>query len=109
MRSIVSFEFDDACILPNIFADHELFFPQSNQLTHIRITLFYFDHCISLLKQLGSQVYSFTVNILYVDGTKRTLLYKIPSVSNIFLFQISFNLFIDFLSKFKTFDNDNLS
>jgi hypothetical protein len=109
MRSIVSFELDDACILPNIFDNRELFFPESNELTDIRITLYDFDHCISLLKQLGSKLYSFVVSILYVDGTRRSLIYKIPSVSNISLFQISLNFFLDFLSKVKTFHNDNLS
>jgi hypothetical protein len=83
MRSIVSFELDDDCILPNIFNDRELFFPQSIQLRHIRITLCYFDHCIYLLKQVGPQLYSFIVSILYADDTRIDAISAIPLVSNI--------------------------
>ncbi|CAF1116750.1 unnamed protein product [Rotaria sordida] len=79
MRSIVSFELDDGCILPNIFYDRE-FFPQSIQLTHIRITLCYFEDCICLLKQLGQQLDSFIVSIVYVDGTELRLMFKISSI-----------------------------
>ncbi|CAF3597026.1 unnamed protein product [Rotaria sp. Silwood1] len=39
IRSIVSFELDDDYILRDAFNDDELFFAQSIQLTHIRITL----------------------------------------------------------------------
>jgi hypothetical protein len=106
MHSIVSFELDDACILPSIFDDRGLYFPQ---LTHIRITLCYFDHCICLLKQIGSQLHSFAVNIVYVDSTSFLRIYQIPTVSNISFFEISLNQFVDFLSKFKIFVNDNLS
>ena len=84
MDSVVSFELDYDWISPIIFNDHELFFPQSIQLTHIRIRLCYFDDCICLLKQLGQQLYSFIVNIVHVDGTQLSLIYKIPSVSNIY-------------------------
>ncbi|CAF5108719.1 unnamed protein product, partial [Rotaria sp. Silwood1] len=79
MRSMVSFELDDDCILPNIFYDRE-FFPQSIQLTHIRITLCYFEDCICLLKQLGQQLDSFIVSIVYVDATELRFMFKIPSI-----------------------------
>jgi hypothetical protein len=83
MRSVVSFELDSDWLSPSIFNDRELFFPQSIQLTHIRIRLCYFDDCICLLKQLGQQLYAFIVSIVYVDGTEFRLICKIPSVSNI--------------------------
>ncbi len=41
MRSIISFELDEDCILPRLVNDDDLFFPQSSCLTHIRVTLFY--------------------------------------------------------------------
>jgi len=56
MRSLLSFELDDACILPNVFNGDQLYFPQSIQLTHIQITLCYFEHCTRLLKQLDPQL-----------------------------------------------------
>jgi hypothetical protein len=109
MHSIVSFELDDTCILPSKFDDRGLYFPQSNQLTHIRITLRYFDYCICLLKQIGSQLHSFSVNIVYANNTRFLRIYQIPTVSNISFLEISLNQFVDFLSKFKIFVNDNLS
>jgi hypothetical protein len=109
MHSIVSFELDDACVLPSIFYDRALYFPESNQITHIRITLYYFDYCVTLLKQIGSQLYSFNVTIANFDNARFLRIYQIPTVRNISLFEILLKLFVDFLSKFKIFVNDNLS
>ncbi len=67
MPSIVSFELHDDCILTNIFNDDGLFFPESINLTHIRIILFQFEHCICLLNQFGSQLCSFVVNVMFVS------------------------------------------
>ncbi|CAF2390754.1 unnamed protein product [Rotaria sp. Silwood2] len=97
MCSIVSFELDDDCILPKIFNVRELFFPHSHQLTHIRITLCYFEHCISLLKQLGSQLYSFSVNIVYVDGTAIRVIYEIPSILCPNLKQLTMTMYYSFV------------
>jgi hypothetical protein len=83
MRSIVSFELDDDCILPSIINADGLFFPQSIQLTHIRITLNEFDDCVYLLNQLGSQLCSFTISIVHVHLHKVDMS-QIISVSNIF-------------------------
>ena len=77
--SIVSFELDDVCILPTIFYDRNSYFSQSN-----RITLRYFDHCIFLLKQIGSQLHSFAVNIVHADGTRFLRIYQIPTVRKYF-------------------------
>jgi len=65
MRSILSFELDEDCILPRLDSDGDLFFPQSPHLTHIRITLREFDDCIRLLNQLGSQLQSFAVSFVF--------------------------------------------
>ncbi|CAF1352910.1 unnamed protein product [Rotaria sordida] len=80
MRSIVSIEVDDGYMLSNIFNDHKVFFPQSNQLTHIRITLCYFEDCVGLLEQLGTQLYLFNVSIVYVNCIAKCLVHKIPSI-----------------------------
>jgi hypothetical protein len=80
MRSIVSFELDDICILPDVFNNGELFFPQSIQLTHIRIALTRFDHCVHLVSQLGPQLYSFSVNIVYAHEYDSNLISEIRSV-----------------------------
>ncbi|CAF3246221.1 unnamed protein product [Rotaria sp. Silwood2] len=66
MRSIVSFELEDDYILPYLFNSDGVFFPQSIQLTHIRITLREFDLCVYLLSQLGSQLCSLTISIFCV-------------------------------------------
>jgi hypothetical protein len=89
MRSIVSFELDDDWFLREIFNDDGLFLPQSIQLTHIRITLHRFEHCVRLLNQLGSQLYSFAVSIIYVYPSGFDIS-EIKSVNDISEFQISF-------------------
>ncbi len=88
MRSIVSFEIDDTCILPSTFDDRASYFPQPNQLTDIRITLEHFDHCVSLLKQIGRQLCSLSLNILYVGRARLLTIWQIPTVSDISLFEI---------------------
>jgi hypothetical protein len=82
--SIISFELDDDCILTNIFNNDGLFFPESIHLTHIRITLFQFEHCIYLLNQLGSQLCSFVVNVMFFFVLDVDIFSKIKSVSNIY-------------------------
>jgi hypothetical protein len=91
MRSIVSFELDDNFVLPNVLNDDGWFFPQSIQLTNIRITLYYAVHCIGLLNKLGSQLCSLAVSVMYVTVPYVGILSQIESVSNISLFQILFN------------------
>ena len=92
MRSIISFELDDDCILPKLANNDELFFPQSPHLTHIRVTLRFFDECIHLLNQLGSQLHSFTVSLVN-PGPRRNsnAISRIASVNICFLFDISIN------------------
>ncbi len=82
IRSIVTFELDDDCVLLDVFNDSWLFFPQSIQLTDIRVTLFQFDHCICLLNQLDFQLCSFAVSIMNVSLPNVDILSKIKSVSN---------------------------
>ncbi|CAF2895674.1 unnamed protein product [Rotaria sp. Silwood2] len=81
MHSIVSFELDDDCILLNMFNDDSLFFHESIHLTHIRITLYRFEHCICLLNRLNSQLCSFTVNIMFVSLPNVDILSEIKSIS----------------------------
>jgi hypothetical protein len=84
MRSIVSFELDDDCILSQGFDPDGLFFPQSIRLTHIRITLNYFRDCVRLLNELGSQLCSFTISVVYVrHDDKFDTISQIASVSNV--------------------------
>ncbi|CAF4263237.1 unnamed protein product [Adineta steineri] len=66
MRSVISFELDDDCILPKLLTSDELFFPQSPHLSHLRITLWSFAECIRLLRQLGSQLHSFVVHMSFI-------------------------------------------
>jgi len=92
MRSIISFELDEDCILPRLVNDDDLFFPQSSCLTHIRVTLFYLDDCIYLLNQLGSQLHSFAVSLAYPALRRNNnAISRIASVNICFLFDISIN------------------
>ncbi|CAF1467634.1 unnamed protein product [Rotaria sordida] len=81
MRSIISFELDEDCVLPRLVSDDDLFFPQSPHLTHIRVTLRYFDDCIHLLNQLGSQLYSFTVSLVYSSIRESNMISRMTSIS----------------------------
>jgi len=83
MRSIVSLELDNDCILPDVMNPDELFFPQSIQLSRIQITLDQFGDCVHLLTQLGSQLRSFAVSIVDVYVQKADTISQISSVSNI--------------------------
>lgn len=83
MRSIQSFELDDRCMLARALFDDELRFDQVIRLTHIRISFFTFNQCIHLLKQLGSQLHSFTVNIRYISQYETDLISKIRLVSKV--------------------------
>jgi hypothetical protein len=94
MRSVESFELDDNCILTESFEDNQLRFDQVIRLTHIRISFLNFDQCVYLLKQMGSQLHSFTVTIGYVFEQEPDLITKIRSVSKIYRFNISMNIFI---------------
>ncbi|CAF1300487.1 unnamed protein product [Rotaria magnacalcarata] len=80
MHSIVSLELDDDCILPDIFNEDGLFFRELIHLTHIRITLFRFKHSICLLNQLGSQLCSLAVNIMFVSLQDASIVSKIKSI-----------------------------
>ena len=88
MSSIRSFELDDNCIMSEIFANDEWRFHQGTQLTHIRISFLNFEQCIHLLNQLGFQLHSFIVTIVFVAGDPSSALSKIQSVSGISSFNI---------------------
>jgi hypothetical protein len=82
MRSVVSFELEDKCVLSSKPNDDKLSFSQSIQLTHIQITLSQFDQCIRLLNQFGSQLQSFSVTLAHL-GLFNWSMFEITSVSNI--------------------------
>jgi hypothetical protein len=75
MRSVVSFELEDKCVLSSKPNDDELCFSQSIQLTHIQITLCQFD-------QFGSQLQSFSVTLIHL-GLFNWRMSEITLVSNI--------------------------
>ena len=95
MRSVQSFELDDNCSLVECLADRELRFDQVPRLTHIRISLWHFHQCIHLLKQLGSQLHSFTVTIGDVPEYDPTSSSQMRSVSKISRFDILIYLLIE--------------
>ncbi|CAF1415693.1 unnamed protein product [Rotaria sp. Silwood1] len=94
--SIISFELDDDCVLPHVSNDYYLFFPQSIQLSHIQITLCYVDDCICLLKQLGPQLYSLIVSIVYVDSTTTCIISKISLILCPNLKQLTMKIYRNF-------------
>ncbi|CAF1060378.1 unnamed protein product [Rotaria sordida] len=81
-------------VLPRIFNNILTFIEKNSgkifpNLTHLRIMpckrnpktgMPYTLDCICLLKQLGQQLDSFIVSIVYVDGTKLRLMFKISSI-----------------------------
>jgi len=92
MLSIISFELDEDCILPYLVNDDDLFFPQSSHLTHIRVTLRHFDDCILLLTQLGSQLHSFAVSLVFTHLRRHSNIIPLLIPVNIcFQFSISIN------------------
>ncbi|CAF1230576.1 unnamed protein product [Rotaria magnacalcarata] len=81
MRSIVSLELENDCILPNIINPDGLFFPQSIRLSRIQITLNRFGDCVRLLTELGTQLCSFAVSIVHVYLQKADIISQISSIS----------------------------
>ncbi|CAF3201995.1 unnamed protein product [Rotaria sp. Silwood2] len=81
IRSVISFELDEDCILPTLVNNDDLFFPQSSHLTHIRITLRYFNDCIHLLNQLGAQLHSFGVSFTHTNIRQYRTISRIASIS----------------------------
>jgi hypothetical protein len=68
-------------VLPDTSNNDGLFFAESSKLTHIRITLCHFEHCVHLLNQLGPQLHSFYVWIANVCPRDVGILSEIISVS----------------------------
>ena len=83
MRSVESFELDDNCFLTGRFLYGQLGFDQVIRLTHLRISFWNFNECLYLLKQLSSQLHSFSVTIGYICEEQPDLISKIRSVSKI--------------------------
>ena len=57
MSSIISFEFDPNYVVSIPKHDKELFFRQSNNLTHITIAFHEFHDCVRFLNQIGAYYY----------------------------------------------------
>jgi len=91
MRSVISFELDEDCMLPKLVNNKDLFFPESSPLTHIRITLRYFNDCVRLLNQLGAQLRSFDVSFTHTNMRQYMKMSRITSVNVCFQFSISIN------------------
>ncbi|CAF3926498.1 unnamed protein product [Rotaria sp. Silwood1] len=81
MRFVISFELDKDYILPTLVNDDNLFFPQSSHLTHIRITLRYFNDCILLLNQLGAQLHSLSVSVTLINIRQYRTISRMTSTS----------------------------
>ncbi|UJR11797.1 hypothetical protein I4U23_015977 [Adineta vaga] len=75
-----NFELDDDCILPKLLTSDELFFPESSHFIHLRITLWSFDDCVRLLKQLGSQLRCFVVNLVFICLRERDTISQMSSI-----------------------------
>jgi hypothetical protein len=84
MSSIISFEFDPDCLVSIPASDKRLLFPQSHNLTHISITFREFHDCVRLLDQIGAQLHSFDVSIMYVGLSEELDLSEILLVSNFY-------------------------
>jgi hypothetical protein len=82
MHSIVSIELDDDCVFAVRPSQERLFFPQSPHLTHVRVALYGFDDCVRLFNQLGRQLHSLSVKMLFVSQSANDILSEITSASN---------------------------
>jgi hypothetical protein len=88
MSSIISFELDPDCAIPVPANDKEYFFPRSHNPTHISITFCQFHDCVRFLNQIGAQLHSFDVTIMYVRLSQELDLSQISLVSHFFYFVI---------------------
>ncbi len=88
MSLITSFEFDLHYVITIPNHDEDLFFDQTNNLTHITIAFDEFHDCIRFLNQIGALLlHSLNVDIKKVRLTQQLDLSLIPLVS-LFLFSI---------------------
>jgi hypothetical protein len=101
MKSIVSFELENDWVLM-LSCDKELLFPRSPYLTTVHVTLKSYTDCIHLLRQLGSQLRSFTVRLIYIRSHETDVVSQLTSVSLIRLPEnvISTIVRLGLLSKF---------
>lgn len=80
MESIVSFELEEDWVWV-LSCDKELLFPRSPHLTSVHITLMYYTDCVHLLRQLGSQLRSFAVRLIYIRSHETDVVSQLTSVS----------------------------
>ena len=82
MESIDSFELESDWVL-SMPRDNELLFPRSLHLTAVHVTLRYFSDCITLLCQIGSQLFSLAFHVIYIREHEADVLCQLTSVSSL--------------------------
>jgi len=82
MHSIVSIELDDDCVFAVRPSQEGLFFPQSPHLIHLRVALYRFDDCVRLFNQLGRQLHSLSVKMLFVSQSPNDILSEMTAASS---------------------------
>ena len=80
MDNLVSFELESDWVL-SVPRDNELLFPRSPHLTAVHVTLRHFSDCIQLLRQIGSQLVSLTLHVIYIRDREEDMVYQLASVS----------------------------
>jgi hypothetical protein len=93
MHSIISIELDDDCVFAVRPSEEGLFFPQSPHLTHVRLALYGFDHCVRLFNQLGGQLHSLSMTLLNVNRSRTQILSEVALASSFMGSKIRINLF----------------
>jgi hypothetical protein len=82
MHSIISIELDDDCVFAVRLSQEGLFFPQSPHIIHVRVALYGFDDCVRLFNQLGRQLHSLSVKMLFTCRNEDDILPEITSASS---------------------------
>ena len=81
MDNLVSFELESDWVL-SVPRDNELLFPRSPHLTAVHVTLRHFADCIQLLRQIGSQLVSLTLHVIYIHDRQGEVVHQLASVSS---------------------------
>ncbi|CAF2950638.1 unnamed protein product [Rotaria sp. Silwood2] len=81
IHSVVFFEYDNDYGLSIPSIDEDLLFSQLPHLIHVQVTLRALDDCLHLLKQLGLQLCSFSVTIIYGRVYEDNILSQLESIS----------------------------
>ena len=82
MDNLVSFELESDWVL-SVPRDNELLFPRSPHLTAVHVTLRHYSDCVQLLRQIGSQLVSLTLHIIYIHDREGGVVWQLASVSSL--------------------------